>query len=322
MLSRLSRQFATLVLAEHNNKILSPATRAAVSAATFLNEDVHVLVAGKNIGGVAQEAAKIRGVDKVLSIQHDALEHPSAEVFAGLLAALHASHNFTGFVAAGSNTSRDIIPRLGGLLNIQPITEVLEVKNAETFLRPMYAGNALQTVVSSSTPKILTIRATAFEKLPDKATASPIDEVSPDLVPRSTVEWVSEEIAKSDRPELANAKRIVTGGRGLKSKENFKLAEDLANVLGAALGATRAAVDAHYCPNDLQIGQTGKVVAPELYISLGVSGAIQHLAGMKDSKVIVSINTDPEAPIFAVSDYGLVGDIFKVVPELTAKLSK
>lgn len=321
MIGRLSRHFATLVLAEHNHAVLNPATRAAITAATFLNDEVHVLVAGKNCSSVVQEASKIRGVDHVLSVNHDTLEHPNAEVFAGLLAALHARHTYSSFIASGSNMTRDIIPRLGGLLNIQPVTEILEIKNEETFLRPMYAGNALQKVISSSRPNVLTVRPTAFEKAPDKAAASPISEVSPDLVPASRVTWISEEISKSDRPELASAKRVVSGGRGLKSKENFKLAEDLANALGAALGATRAAVDAHYCPNDLQIGQTGKVVAPELYIALGISGAIQHLAGMKDSKVIVAINTDPEAPIFAVADYGLVGDVFKVVPELTAKLS-
>lgn len=321
MLTKLSRRFASLVLAEHSQSALNPATRAAVNAATYLNDDVHVLVAGKGCASVVQEASKISGVSQVWSLDHSALEHPSAEVIAGLIAALHAQQQFSGILASSSNVARDVIPRLGGLLNLQPITEIIQIKNDETFLRPMYAGNALQTVICSSKPKVLTVRPTSFDKAADKSAACPVVEVPHELLPAARVTWVSEEVVKSDRPDLASAKRIVTGGRGLKSKENFKLAEDLANALGAALGATRAAVDAHYCPNDLQIGQTGKVVAPDLYIALGVSGAIQHLAGMKDSKVIVAINTDPEAPIFAVADYGLVADVFKAVPELTAKLA-
>ena len=307
----------TLVWVEHDNKSLADATLAAVTAAAKLGE-VHLLVAGSGCRAVADEAAKIAGVGKVHLADDAAYEHHLAENVAPLVADLMGHHD--AFVAPATTTGKNIAPRVAALLDVMQISDILSVEGEKSFTRPIYAGNAIATVESSDEKLVITVRGTAFEKAATEGGSAEIEEVSgPTDAGLST--FVSEEIAASDRPELTSAKVIVSGGRALKDAETFEqVIPPLADKLGAGIGASRAAVDAGYVPNDYQVGQTGKIVAPEVYIAIGISGAIQHLAGMKDSKTIIAINKDEDAPIFQVADIGLVGDLFKIVPELTDKL--
>jgi electron transfer flavoprotein alpha subunit len=305
-----------LVIAEHDNAQLKGGTANAVTAAAKMGGDVHVLVAGGAAGGAAQAAAKLAGVSKVLHVQAAHYDGGIAENYAALVAGL--AKGYSHVVASASAFGKSFMPRVAALLDVAQVSEISAVESPDTFVRPIYAGNAFATVQSADAIKVVTVRATGFDPAP--ATGSAPVEPAPAGPDKGQSKVVSQELTKSARPELGGARRVVSGGRGLASGENFRMLETLADKLGAALGASRAAVDSGYVPNDCQVGQTGKIVAPELYIAVGISGAIQHLAGMKDSKVIVAINKDPEAPIFQVADYGLVGDLFEVVPELTEKL--
>ena len=307
----------TLVWVEHDNKSLADATLAAVTAAGKLGE-VHLLVAGANCRAVADEAAKIAGVGKVHLADDAAYENALAENVAPLIAELMADHD--AFVAPATTTGKNVAPRVAALLDVMQISDILSVEGEKSFTRPIYAGNAIATVESSDAKLVITVRGTAFEKAATEGGSGVVEEVS-GPTDAGLSSFVSEEIAESDRPELTSAKVIVSGGRALKDSETFEqVITPLADKLGAGIGASRAAVDAGYVPNDYQVGQTGKIVAPEVYIAIGISGAIQHLAGMKDSKIIVAINKDEEAPIFQVADYGLVADLFNAVPELTEAL--
>lgn len=306
-----------LVIAEHDNQSLKPATLNAVTAAQQLGAELEILVVGANCQAVAQAAAAIAGVSKVKVADNVAYEHQLAENVSQLVAKLAPAYSHV--LAPATTTWKDTLPRVAALLDMNMLGDVLAVVSADTFKRPIYAGNAIATVQSSDAIKLITVRGTAFDAAAAVGGSATIEAVTDVLVAEKT-QFVGEEIVKSDRPELTAAKIVVSGGRGVGSAENFGIIYSLADKLGAAVGASRAAVDAGYVPNDMQVGQTGKVVAPQLYIAVGISGAIQHLAGMKDSKVIVAINKDPDAPIFQVADYGLVGDLFSVVPELTAKL--
>jgi len=311
---------SVLVLAEHDGAKLNAGSLAAITAAKKINSGpVTVLVAGSNAKGAAEAASKVAGVDAVFEASDKKYDHAVAEPVASLLVSLQKQHKFTHIVGVASNEGKNIIPRTAAVLDVQPLSDVIQVVSNDTFVRPVYAGNALATVQSTDSVKVLTVRGTAFEKAADKGGSAKASAVSGDA-PAASAEWKEDRVVKSDRPELGSAKRVVAGGRGMKSGDNFKMLYEMADKLGAAVGASRAAVDAGYVPNDLQIGQTGKVVAPELYIAVGISGAVQHLAGMKDSKVIAAINKDPEAPIFQVSDFGLEADLFKAVPEMTQKL--
>jgi electron transfer flavoprotein alpha subunit len=308
---------SVLVLVEHDGKSIKDATLATVTAASKLGE-VHALVAGSNADAVAQAAAKIAGVSKVYVANAPALEHQLAEAVAPVAAKLMDDHE--AFVAPATTTGKNIAPRVAALLDVMQITDILSVEDADTFTRPIYAGNAIATVKSKDAKKVITVRTTAFEKAAADGGSAQIEQVDASGDP-GTSSFVSLDASESERPELTSAKVIVSGGRAFGSSEQFHaLLDPLADKLGAAVGASRAAVDAGYAPNDYQVGQTGKIVAPEVYVAIGISGAIQHLAGMKDSKVIVAINKDEEAPIFQVADIGLVGDLFKIVPELTEKL--
>ncbi|WP_339333896.1 FAD-binding protein [uncultured Maricaulis sp.] len=307
---------AVLVIAEHDNATLSDATRAVVTAAKALGGDIHVLVAGSGAQAVADAAAKIDGVAKVLHAESDVLAKPTAEAMDALVTPLMADYD--ALLAAATTGGKNFMPRVAAKLDVMQISEISSVESADTFIRPVYAGNAMMTVKSSDAKKVITVRPTSFEKAGDGGSAS-IEDIAAGSGPFKS-EFVSEELSKSDRPELTAAKIVISGGRGMQSGDNFHLLDSIADKLGAAVGASRAAVDAGYVPNDYQVGQTGKVVAPELYIAVGISGAIQHLAGMKDSKVIVAINKDEEAPIFQVADYGLVADLFNALPELDAAL--
>lgn len=309
---------SVLVIAEHQQGELAKATRHTVAAALKLGDDVRVLVAGQDCSQVAQQVAKLSGVKRVLCADNVVYAHSIAQTIAGLVAKL--AKDYRAILFPSTTFGKNIMPRVAALLNIQPLSDVIEIIDDKTFKRPIYAGNALATVQSSETINIMTIRTTAFAMVSEQEQLSPIDVVDI-VIPVEGVEFVSEEVSESERPELTNARVVVSGGRGLGSAENFKLIEECAELLNAAIGATRAAVDADYIHNEFQVGQTGKVVAPELYIAVGISGAIQHLAGMKDSKVIVAINKDPDAPIFQVADYGLVGDLFAIMPELNKKLA-
>jgi electron transfer flavoprotein alpha subunit len=307
----------TLVLVEHEGGELKDATLAAVTAASKLG-DVHLLVAGANVGGVAEAAAKIGGIGKVHVADDPGLEHQLAENVAPLVAELMGHHD--AFLAPATTTGKNIAPRVAALLDVMQISDILSVEDENTFTRPIYAGNAIATVRSNDAKKVITVRGTAFEKAAKDGGSAEIEAVG-GTGDSGLSSFVGQEVAHSERPELTSANIIVSGGRALGSSEQFHaLIDPLADKLGAAVGASRAAVDAGYAPNDYQVGQTGKIVAPEVYIAVGISGAIQHLAGMKDSKTIVAINKDEEAPIFQVADIGLVGDLFKIVPELTEKL--
>jgi electron transfer flavoprotein alpha subunit len=309
----------TLLLAEHDNKTLAAIVAKAMTAARALGGDVHVLVAGSDCGAVAEAAAKLDGAAKVLLADAPQYAHQLAEEVAGLIVGLMPAYD--ALVAPSTASGKNILPRVAAQLDVMQISDIVKVLSPDTFERPIYAGNALQTVQTSDKKKVITVRTTAFAAVGATGTA-PIETVSAPA-PAGLSTFEKAEIQKSDRPELTAAKIIISGGRGLQSGENFKkYIEPVADKLGAAVGASRAAVDAGYMPNDYQVGQTGKVVAPELYIAVGISGAIQHLAGMKDSKVIVAINKDGEAPIFQVADYGLVADLFQVLPELGAELDK
>jgi electron transfer flavoprotein alpha subunit len=310
---------AVLVLAEHDNATLKPATLNTVSAAAKLGDEVHVLVAGANCGGAAQAAAKIAGVSKVLVADAPAYEHPLAENLAPLV--VEQARSYSHVLAPATSFGKNLVPRVAALLDVAALADITAVVGADTFERPIYAGNAVATVQSADPIKLITVRGTAFDAAAAEGGSTAIESVAAGAASDRT-RFVGQALSKSERPELTSAKVIVSGGRGMGSGENFAMLEALADKLGAAVGASRAAVDAGFVPNDYQVGQTGKIVAPELYIAVGISGAIQHLAGMKDSKIIVAINKDEEAPIFQVADYGLVGDLFKIIPELTGELDK
>ena len=306
-----------LVIAEHDHGVIKGATRAAVTAACKIGGQVHVLVAGHRCADAAQQAASIAGISKVLVADDAAYEHPLAERLADLIVHLargQYSHVLAGATAMGKN----VMPRVAALLDVAQISDITAVVSSDTFVRPIYAGNALATVKALDAVKVITVRGAAFDGAGDGGAA--VVEGVPPGPAHSATRFVSQDLTVSERPDLTAAGIIVSGGRGMGSGENFHLLDKLADKLGAAVGASRAAVDAGYAPNDYQVGQTGKIVAPELYIAVGISGAIQHLAGMKDSKLIVAINKDPEAPIFGVADYGLVADLFQAVPELTASV--
>ena len=303
----------TLVIAEHNNSELQASTYNTIAAAKQLSGETVVLVAGHNCESVAEQAAKAEGVDKVLLAQADFLEHLLAEDVEKAVMAQEG--DYSHILAPASTFGKNMMPRISALLDVQQISDIISVESDDTFKRPVYAGNAIATVKSNDSKKVITVRATAFDALATEGGSATIENVDAGShTPLSN--YVSEELTKSERPDLGTAKVVVSGGRGMGNGENFEMLETLADKLGAAVGASRAAVDAGFVPNDYQVGQTGKIVAPELYIAVGISGAIQHLAGMKDSKVIVAINKDEEAPIFQVADYGLVEDLFKAVPEL------
>ncbi len=308
---------AVLVLADHDNASLGDATHKTVTAATKFGGDVDVLVAGKGCGAVAEAAAKISGVRKVLVAESDALENALAEAVEALVVPL--MDGYDAFFAPATTTGKNVAPRIAAKLDVMQLSDIIGVESADTFVRPIYAGNAIETVSTADAKKIVTVRGTAFDAAEEGGSAA-VETVDA-AAGNGKSAFVSQEIVQSDRPELTSAKIIVSGGRALGSEEDFnKYMTPLADKLGAGIGASRAAVDAGYAPNDYQVGQTGKIVAPELYIAIGISGAIQHLAGMKDSKIIVAINKDEEAPIFQVADYGLVADLFTAVPELTDAL--
>jgi electron transfer flavoprotein alpha subunit len=308
---------ATLVVAEHDNATLKGATLNAVTAARKIGGPVHVVVAGSGCGAVAQAAAKIEGVEKVRVADGPSYAHPLAENLAALVVSL--AHDYSHLVAPATTTGKNFMPRVAALLDVAQVSDIVAVEAPDTFVRPIYAGNALATVQSIDRIKVITVRTTGFDAAPAGGGSASVENIAP-ANDTGLSRLVGQELTKSARPELTAARIIVSGGRGMGSGENFNILEALADKIGAAVGASRAAVDSGFVPNDYQVGQTGKVVAPELYIAVGISGAIQHLAGMKDSKVIVAINKDGEAPIFQVADYGLVGDLFQIVPELTARL--
>jgi electron transfer flavoprotein alpha subunit len=310
---------ATLLLAEHDNKSLKDSTNKALTAAKQMGGDVHVLVAGSGAKAVADAAAKLAGVSKVLLVDAAPYEHALAEPLAALIVSL--AGNYDAIVAPATTNAKNVMPRVAALLDVMQISEIIKVVAPDTFERPIYAGNAIQTVKSKDAKKVITVRTSTFQATGEGGSAS-VESATAAADPGIS-SFVGEELSKSERPELTSAKIIISGGRAMQSRENFtKYIEPVADKLGAAVGASRAAVDAGYAPNDWQVGQTGKVVAPELYIAVGISGAIQHLAGMKDSKVIVAINKDEEAPIFQVADYGLVADLYQALPELAEELGK
>ncbi len=309
---------SVLVIAEHDNAELKPATLNTVAAAAQLG-DVDILVAGDNCNAVADTAAKIAGVGKVLKADAPALKTGLAENIAPMIVEL--SSGYSHILAPATTNGKNIMPRVAALLDVAQISEITSVVSADTFVRPIYAGNAMATVQSADAIKIITVRTTGFDAAPAEGGSAALEDVS-NIMDAALSSFVGQELTVSERPELTSAKVVVSGGRGMQSGENFPMLEEIADKLGAAVGASRAAVDAGFVPNDYQVGQTGKVVAPDLYIAVGISGAIQHLAGMKDSKVIVAINKDEEAPIFQVADYGLVDDLFEAVPDLSAELDK
>uniref|UniRef100_A0AAY4CNK0 Electron transfer flavoprotein subunit alpha n=1 Tax=Denticeps clupeoides TaxID=299321 RepID=A0AAY4CNK0_9TELE len=311
----IQRFQSTLVVAEINNGTLTPITLNAVTAASKLGGEVACLVAGANCAKAAEQLCKVKGVQKVLVAQHDTYKGGLAEELTPLILATQQQFKFTHICAGASAFGKNLLPRVAAKLDVAPVSDIIEIKSPDTFVRTIYAGNALSTVKCNESVKVFTVRGTSFEAAPSEGGSAASESAD-------SRTWVEQNLTKTDRPELTSAKVVVSGGRGLKSGENFKLLYDLADKMNAAVGASRAAVDAGYVPNDMQVGQTGKIVAPELYIAVGISGAIQHLAGMKDSKTIVAINKDPEAPIFQVADFGLVADLFKAVPEMTAALSK
>ena len=310
---------SVLVLAEHDNKEIRKATLNAVAAAQKIGGEIHVLVAGHDAGAAAKAAAQVVGVAKVLHADAAHLGEFLAENVAALVVAL--SKGYSHVLAPATSTGKDVMPRVAALLDVQQISDIVAVESADTFVRPIYAGNALATVKSADAIKVITVRTTGFDAVAATGGSASVESV-PAPADSGLSSFVSREVAKSERPELTSARIVVSGGRGMGSGENFKLLEPLADKLNAAMGASRAAVDAGFVPNDWQVGQTGKIVAPELYIAVGISGAIQHLAGMKDSRVIVAINKDEEAPIFQVADYGIVGDLFQVVPQVIEELKK
>jgi electron transfer flavoprotein alpha subunit len=308
-----------LLLAETAGDVLAPATAKALTAATEIGGPIHILVAGPGLKGAAEQAAKLAGVEKVLYAEDASLDHVLAETVAALIVSLAGAYDV--IIAPSTSATKNVLPRVAALLDVMQVSDIIKVVSADTFERPIYAGNAIQTVRAKDAKKVITVRTTAFAAAPEGGSA-PVEAIAAPANPGVST-FKSEELAKSERPELTSARVILSGGRALGSAENFqKVLDPVATRLNAAIGASRAAVDAGYAPNDLQVGQTGKAVAPDLYIAAGISGAIQHLAGMKDSKVIVAINKDEEAPIFQVADYGLVADLFTALPELDAELAK
>ena len=306
-----------LVIAEHDNSSLKPATLNSVTAAQAIGGDIDILVIGSDCQGAAEQAAQVAGISKVLVADNAAYGHQLAENVAPLIAEVGAAYSHV--LATATTTAKNILPRAAALMDVQAISEISAVVSADTFKRPIYAGNVIATVQSSDAIKVLTVRGTAFDAAPAEGGSAAIEAVA-SAHDAGKSEFKGEEVAKSDRPELTAAKIVVSGGRGMGNGDNFSMIYSIADKLGAGVGASRAAVDAGFVPNDMQVGQTGKIVAPDLYVAVGISGAIQHLAGMKDSKVIVAINKDEEAPIFQVADFGLVADLFDAVPELTTKL--
>jgi len=310
---------ANLVLAEHDGKAVRKSTLNTVAAAQKIGGDIHVLVAGHNCGEAAKAAAQVAGVSKVLHADSAALADDLSENVAALIVSL--AKGYSHVLAPATPNGKNVLPRAAALLDVQQVSDIIAVESADTFVRPIYAGNALATVQSSDAIKVITVRTTGFDAVAAAGGSAAVESVAAPA-DSGLSSFVGREVAKSERPELTSARVVVSGGRGMGSGENFKLLEPLADKLNAAMGASRAAVDAGFVPNDWQVGQTGKIVAPELYIAVGISGAIQHLAGMKDSRVIVAINKDEEAPIFSVADYGIVGDLFQVVPQLVDELKK
>ena len=308
---------SVLVIAEHDNQALKPSTLATAAAAKAIDGDVHILVAGIGCGPVSETAAKIDGVSKVHKADSAEYEHAIAENYTPLVKGL--ADGYSHILAPGTTFGKNIMPRIAALLDTQQISDIVSVEDADTFKRPVYGGQAIATVKSSDAKKVMTVRATAFDPLPAEGGSAEIADITA-AGGNDKTSFVGVELSESDRPELTAAGIVVSGGRGVGSSENFAIIEKLADKIGAAVGASRAAVDAGYVPNDYQVGQTGKVVAPDLYMAIGISGAIQHLAGMKDSKIIVAINKDEEAPIFSIADYGLVADLFEAVPELESKV--
>jgi len=306
-----------LVIAEHDNSNLKPATLNTIAAGSEISPSVHLLVAGNSCQSVADECSAVEGVEKVLLADDVAYENQLAESIANLIKS--ASSDYTHILAPATTFGKNILPRLSALLDVQQISEIIEIISEDTFKRPIYAGSCIATVKSNDSIKVITVRATAFDPVNTSGGSATVDSISAEGL-SDLSSFVGEEIAKTDRPELTAASIVISGGRGMQSGDNFHLLETIADKLGAAVGASRAAVDAGFVPNDYQVGQTGKIVAPDLYIAVGISGAIQHLAGMKDSKVIVAINKDEDAPIFQVADYGLVADLFDALPELSEKL--
>ena len=306
-----------LVIAEHDGAALKSATLNTIAAAQKIGGDIHVLVAGHNAGGAAKAAAQVAGVAKALHADAPQFATPTAENVAALAVGLAPSYSHVMLPATGFG--KNIAPRIAALLDVAQVSDIIAVESADTFVRPIYAGNAFATVQAKDAKKVITVRTTGFDAAAATGGSGAVETITapPD---GGRVKVLAQELTKSDRPELTSARVIISGGRGLQNGENFKMLEALADKLHAAIGASRAAVDAGYVPNDYQVGQTGKIVAPDLYIAVGISGAIQHLAGMKDSKVIVAINKDPDAPIFQIADYGLVGDLFEIIPQLTAEL--
>jgi electron transfer flavoprotein alpha subunit len=308
-----------LVLLDHEHGSIKQPARSAVAAALKIGGDVHVLVVGHDIGAAADAAAKLPGVTTVLKADAEAYAHDMAEPLASLLVSL--APGYSHLLSASTATGKNVMPRVAALLDVQPISDIADVVDADTFVRPIYAGNALATVTSSDTKKVLTVRAASFDPVAAEGGSAAIQDAPAASVSERS-KFVSAELSKSERPELTAARVVISGGRGMQNGENFHLIDPIADKLGAAVGASRAAVDAGFVPNDYQVGQTGKIVAPDLYMAIGISGAIQHLAGMKDSKVIVAINKDEDAPIFQVADYGLVADLFVALPELKAELER
>ena len=310
-----------LVVAEHAGGTLVPAVLNTVSAAGLIGGDIHLLVAGKDCAPAAEAGAKIAGVGKVLLADDARYEHSLAEPLAALIASLAGRGEYTHVLAAATKSGKNVLPRAAALLDVSPITEITAVISADTFQRPVYAGNAIATVQCAESVKVISVRATAFDAAAAEGGSAQVQTIDAVDDPGLSA-FVGQELTRSERPELTSARVVISGGRGMQNGENFKLLEGIADHLNAAIGASRAAVDAGFVPNDYQVGQTGKVVAPDLYVAVGISGAIQHLAGMKDSKVIVAINKDEEAPIFQVADYGLVADLFKALPEFEEALKK
>ena len=310
---------AILLLAQHDNQAVDPATLHAVTAAAAIGGDIHALVAGSNCSDTAAAMAQVAGISKVIHVEHEIYATPIAEDLTALLVSMAGDYDF--IVAASTTHSRNVLPRVAAVLDAAQISDIVEVLAPDTFKRYVYAGNALTTVKSIDAKRVITVRTTAFDAASDQGGSAEVTTLAA-VDPAGLSTFIGREVQSSDRPDLTSARVVVSGGRGIGSADNFDIVEALADKLGAAVGASRAAVDAGYAPNDWQVGQTGKIVAPELYVAVGISGAIQHLAGMKDSKVIVAINKDEEAPIFQVADYGIVGDLFKIVPEMTEELAK
>jgi len=319
----LLRRFnSTLIIAEHNNESVTPSTLNAVTAATKVGGDVSCIVAGTKVGAVVEQLKKVPGIKKILIAENPGFNGFLPESLTPLIVATQNQFKFTHIIAGATAFGKNLLPRVAAKLDVSPITDIIGIKSPDTFIRTIYAGNAVLTLKSKDPVKVISIRGTAFEAAKTEGGSASVEQAPAADTKNELTKFLGQELSKSDRPELTSAKTVISGGRGMKTGDNFKLLYDLADKLGAAVGASRAAVDAGMVPNDLQVGQTGKIVAPDLYIAVGISGAIQHLAGMKDSKTIVAINKDPEAPIFQVADYGIVADLFKAVPEMTEKLSK